>query len=408
MSIPDVDMDQLPPPQRKWGVIAIAILGAGIGAFVLLQALAPDPGQVTREVSAPVVQVAPLDIVTGALPVLGNGPVRPRAQVTLVAQVSGEVVEVSDSLVTGGSFAQDDLLARIDPRPYQAALDQAQADLKARQSDLALSQRQLQRDQELTQRGVASERRRDEALNQRDRTAAQIAGLDAQIVMRTVDLERTALTAPFRGRVFTESVDVGSVVQPGAEIARIYADDMFEIVVPLSDREASLIPGLWDTPQAPKTPATATLPYRGHMYAWDGYVDRVEAGIDPDTRTIDVVIRIPDPTQPGRPTSESRQDTLVAPPPMLTGTYAAVQIEGLSLTYALIPRQALRDNDTIWLVEGDDTLAVVEIEVVQDQGTQIAILADALSPGARLVTSDLGIATAGLRVRPVSREASTP
>lgn len=407
MEPPQGEADQLPAPQKKWGFIAIAILAAGIAAFMLLQALAPNPGQVEREVLAPIVQVAPLSIVNGSLPVLGNGPVRPRAQVTLVAQVSGAIFEINDSLVTGGAFEKGDVLAQIDPRPYQAALDQALAERQARQSDLDFSERQLRRDQQLAQSGAASERRRDETLNQRDRAVAQITGLDAQIVMRSVDLERTSVTAPFDGRVFTESIDVGSVVQPGTEIARIYADDMFEIVIPLSDREAALIPGLWDTTLGPKANATATLPYRGHIYAWNGYVDRVEAGIDPDTRTIDVVVRIPNPTQPGQPTSSSSIDALVDPPPMLSGTYAAVEIEGLSLAHTLIPRSALRANDTIWLVQDDETLSVISVDVIQDQGTHIAIQANGLTDGESLILSELSIATDGLRVRAVRREMQT-
>lgn len=400
------DQSDLPPPQKKWGLIAVAILAAGIAVFVLLQALAPNPGQVKREVAAPVVQVIPLTIINGRLPVLGNGPVRPRAQVTLVAQVSGNIIETGESLVTGGRFQQGDVLARIDPRPYEAALNQAKADRRARQSDLDFSERQLERDEQLTQSGAASERRRDETLNQRNRTRAQIAGLDAQIIMRTVDVERTAVVAPFQGRVFTESVDVGSIVQPGTEIARIYADDMFEIVVPLSDREAALIPGLWDEAAGNRAKATATLPFRGRLYAWDGYVDRVEAGIDPDTRTIDVVVRIPDPTRPGQPTSNDNADMLVEPPPLLAGTYAKVEIEGVSLSYALIPRAALRADDTIWLVGPDDALKVVAVDVVQDQGTHVAIQADNLQDGARLIASELAIATDELRVRPVERDTS--
>ncbi|MBT7449550.1 MAG: HlyD family efflux transporter periplasmic adaptor subunit, partial [Rhodospirillaceae bacterium] len=255
----------------------------------------------------------------------------------------------------------------------------------------------------LAKSGAASERRRDETLNQRDRARSQIAGLNALIAIRAIDLERTSIVAPFDGTVFTESIDVGSVVQPGAEIARIYANDIFEIVVPLSDREASLIPGLWDDTMINRTPARATLSYRGNLYTWDGYVARVEAGIDPDTRTIDVVVRIPNPTQRGRLTraADDGVDPLAEAPPLLTGTYAAVEIEGLALAHAFIPRPALRANDTIWLVKDDDTLDVVTIEVVQDQGDRVAVRGPGLTTGARVVVSDLGIATDGLSVRAI-------
>lgn len=392
----------------RWSLVAIGFLLAGVLGFVALQALAPDPGQVPRQVSAPLVQVETLNLITGPLPVRGNGPVRPRAEVVLVAQVSGEIVEASPALVTGGRFQQGETLARIDPRPYRAALDQAEADRQARRADLTFAETQLERDQQLALSGAASERRRDETLNQRDRARAQIAGLDALISSRAIDLERTALTAPFDGQVITESIDVGSVVRPGVEVARLYATDIFEIVVPFSDREAALIPGLWALNGGETPEAFATLPFRGRLYRWDGYVDRVEAGIDPDTRTIDVVVRIPNPTQPGRIVGNGSKDTVTEAPPMLIGTYAAVEIEGTALSYALIPRIALRNDDTIWIVSADQTLDMLNVEVIQDQGRMIAINSPELESGIQLVVSDLPIASAGLAVRVAEPQRISP
>ena len=393
------DLSHSPAPKGKWGLIAVGIFAAGVLGFILLQVLASEPVQVARDSSAPLVEVIALDVQTGPLPVRGNGPVRPRAQVTVIAQVSGEIAETGSALVTGGRFKAGDTLLQIDPRSYRAALDQAQADRAARQADLDFAERQLERDQKLTQSGAASERRRDETLNQRDRARAQIAGLDALIAMRAIDLERTTVVAPFDGQVFSESVDVGSIVQPGVEIARIFATDIFEIVVPFTDSEASLIPGLWDATLTTRPRATATLPYRGNLYAWDGYVDRVEAGIDPDTRTIDVVVRIPNPTRRGQIVGGANADSVIEPPPFLSGTYAGIEIEGLDLTYALVPRTALRNDDTLWLVKDDNTLEVVSVDVIQDQDTFIAVRSSSLKEGARVVVSDLGYATAGLEVQ---------
>jgi len=396
------DLPRRTEPDKKWGLLAAAILAAGVVGFILLRVLAPAPGQVERPTQAPLVQVQPLALQEGPLPVRGFGPVRPRAEVSLIAQVNGNVVETSDALVSGGAFKAGDVLARIDPRPYQAALDQVEAERAARQADLTFAERQLERDLELAQSGAASERRRDETLNQRDRARAQISALEAQITARTVDLERTVITAPFDGRVFTESIDVGSVVQPGAQIARIYATDISEIIVSLSDREAALIPGIWDDTLTTASAATATLPYRGNTYTWDGFVHRVEAGIDPDTRTIDVVVRVEDPTRRGQQVNRTNTDTLEDPPPLLPGTYAAVEIEGVALTYALIPRGAYRDGSTVWIVGNGNQLESIPVELVQDQGSKVAVRGAGLKDGDSLIISDLGIATPGLVVRPTS------
>jgi RND family efflux transporter MFP subunit len=407
-ALPPGDLPRRLDPQRKWGLVAVGILAAGILAFILLNVLAPRPSQVERPSRAPLVQVEPLVVTDGPLPVRGFGPVRPRAQVTLIAQVSGKVTETSPALVTGGTFKKGDMLLRIDSRTYAAALDQTEAERAARRADLAFAERQLERDQELAQSGAASERRRDETLNQRDRARAQIAALDAQIAARAVDLENTVITAPFDGRVFSESVDVGSVVQPGVEVARVYAHDVSEIVVSLSDREAALIPGIWDEELTDPPKATVTLVYRGHTYAWDGFVHRVEAGIDPDTRTIDVVVRVPEPTRRGRRIDLEGIDTLEDAPPLISGTYAAVEIEGLALSYALIPRAALRNDASIWIVGAGERLERIAVDLVQDQGNVVAVRSPDLEDGARLIVSELPVATPGLEVRATDDAPGTP
>ena len=108
------DLPRRTEPDKKWGLLAAAILAAGVVGFILLRVLAPAPGQVERPTQAPLVQVQPLALQEGPLPVRGFGPVRPRAEVSLIAQVNGNVVETSDALVSGGAFKAGDVLARID------------------------------------------------------------------------------------------------------------------------------------------------------------------------------------------------------------------------------------------------------------------------------------------------------
>ena len=71
-----------------------------------------------------------------------------------------------------------------------------------------------------------------------DRDEARLA--DAKLA-----LSRTKVTAPFAGFVQEESVDVGQIVAAGQPVARIFATDAVEVIVPLSDADAALIPGLW-------------------------------------------------------------------------------------------------------------------------------------------------------------------
>ena len=67
----------------------------------------------------------------------------------------------------------------------------------------------------------------------------------ARLADTELALSRTQVRAPFNGVVRTESIDVGQFVSAGQSVGRLYAADTVEVVVPLADADAALIPGLW-------------------------------------------------------------------------------------------------------------------------------------------------------------------
>jgi len=382
------------------------IISVSIIALFLLEIFKPSTKETQTPDSIPKVEIINLEILNRPLSIFGSGPVRPRAKISIKAQVSGEITELSPEMVSGGRFEKDQLLILIDPRPYEASLNQAKAEELGLRAELNFAERQLKRDNSLTESGVASKRRKEETETRRDRLIAQIESAKAQIEIRKIDLERTNITAPFSGRVLMENAEIGSVVQRGEVIAEIYADDLFEITVPLSDREASLIPGLWEENFERTISAKAELIYRNSQYSWDGYVDRIEAGIDSETKTIDVIVHIPEPNQPGKIESKKEALNFYDPPPLIPGSYVKVTIEGIKIPYALIPQSALRERNSIWTVDNDSLLKFRDIEIIQDMGTHLAIKGENLRPNLKLIVSKLKIAVQGLKVDPINYKAA--
>ena len=122
--------------------------------------------------------------------------------------------------------------------------------------------------------------------------------------------------------------------------------------------------------------------------------------MDSTTRTFNVVVRVHDPTQRGRP------DASGAPqgPPLLVGMYASVEVAGRDQgRYALLPRKALRDGDRVWLLTAEDAVTIRQVRVLSVGDESIAVAADGLSEGMRAVVSDLPVVTEGLSVRVVER-----
>ena len=387
-----------------WRFVVLLILAGGVGGFIALQKFKPRP--VVRPVvkQLPLVRVEPVQFASGALNVTGHGLVRPRAEVLLGAEVSGRIVALSRAMVSGGQFSEAELLVRLDAEPFRAALAQAQAERRSAQAALALAERLLERTEALIDKGFLSPQTRDERIAAKDQARAALERAQAIERQRELDLSRTEIRAPFDGRVLSEQVDVGDTVQPGKQLARIFASGDLEIVVSLTDRDMALVRDPWTGSRA-GSPATVVVEHGGQRYQWPGRLDRVEAAVDSATRTFNVVVRVPEPLARGKPLVEpgAVSGAREAGPPLVVGMYASVQITGRDQgPHARIARAALRDGPSIWLLGPGDRIAIRPVRVLLERDDSVAIVADGLTDGARVVVSDLAVVTEGLEVRVVS------
>jgi len=196
-------------------------------------------------------------------------------------------------------------------------------------------------------------------------------------------------------------VDIGDIVSPGRELARFYASDEVEVVVSLNANDSVFIPGLWTQDESSHSRnAWITVDHGGITYQWQGYVHRVESDIDMTTRTVDVVVRIPDPFLPGERLGESTSSITLEAPPLLVGMYSNVAIEGMNINnHFVLPVSALRSNDSIWVISGEGILNIIPVEVIRQEGNQVVLLADGLPEGTPIVMSDIALVTDGMRVR---------
>lgn len=378
-------------------LIGGGILGTALLGFVLLVALRPEPPKVEPTVEAPLVTVAEAEARTGPLRVRGTGTVRPVREINLVAEVSGRVVRVSEALKSGGFFRAGQTLLRIDPADYQNAVAVAEAEVTQRQFEVLTAREEVEAAREEWQR---LERRTgveglpdSTALGRLPLREPQLRAAEARLQSATARLDdartrlaRTAVAAPFNGRVRQKAVDLGQFVGPGQVLATVYATDAVEVVVPLTTREAVLIDGVWTN--RGRAPAVVAARIGDTRHTWRGVVDRTEGTLDPATRTVNAVVRVAAPYQ--------------TDPPLLVGTFAEVEFEGIAPDrYVALPRAALHDDGTVWLVE-DGRLVVRPVTVVQEIDEEVYVT-EGVAPGDRVITSHLAVFTDGMAVRMVER-----
>ena len=392
-----------PPAFMKRLVQGAIVIGVGVFGFALLFGMRAAPAEVEPPRVIPTVSTVPARVTQGAIKVRGGGTVRPSAEVTIASQVGGRVIWTSAALVSGGRFVADEPLLRVDPADYENAVEAAEADLAQREVALLEAEENARLALDEWRRLAARENLDPTPPNalvtrqpQLDAAAAALRSARARLEDARLALERTWIRAPFNGIVREETVDPGQFVAAGQAVGRLYATDAVEIVVPLSDNEAALIERLWSAragDAATRIPVDIVSEYGGVEYAWSGYVDRAEAALDEQTRTVDVVVTVPEPFT--APEDDPRR------PPLLIGSYATVDIEGTSFDeYAVVPAAALRDGDVLWSVAGDPLLVLTPVEPIQEVDDEAVVLGP-IPDGTPVIVSMLLFVTEGMTVRPV-------
>ena len=390
-------------------LVAAAILVGATGLAVFMVSQRPEPERIPPPSQVPFAITAPARAGEGAIPVFGAGTVRPRAEIDIAAEVSGKVVWVDPAFQSGGRVREGQVLFRLDDVDYRRAVEKARANvalqrvevLKAKEEAQVARKQYEQFKERQAGSGGASEAS-PLALWEPQLEAAEAALVrdGATLAETALNLARTEVKAPFSGVVRTESVDLGQFVAAGRGVARLYASDAVEVVVPLSDREAALIPGLWDLRAGDgsrEVVARVVADYGGQRYGWDGHVDRVEGALDEQTRTLDVIVRVPEPYRSGDADPDG------AGPPLLVGKFVDVELEGIAPdAWFRIRRPALRPGNEVWAVR-NDRLRIVPVEILQRLDDNVYVTGD-LEAGEQVVVGGIQVGTDGMEVRTASTQ----
>jgi len=201
---------------RKRLIILVCLLVAagalgGVGAAVWHRTKAQAPTQASAPPSVPVVAAK----VTGHdVPIYlrGVGTVIAYNNVVVRSQITGQITQIA--FTQGQTVKKDDLLAQIDPRPFQAQLDQATANRDRDQAQLGNAQANLGRYTQLLTKGFATQQLVDTQKAQLAQLQAMVKSDEAVIENAQVNLAYTRLTAPIDGVTGIRQIDEGNVIHP--------------------------------------------------------------------------------------------------------------------------------------------------------------------------------------------------
>ena len=355
----------------------------------------PRPETEAKRPVMPVVSARPQRL---GLSVETQATVEPRRRITLTTQVAGEVVDVAPEFVVGGRFERGDLLLRLDPRDYRNAVTSAEANLREAERALAVERGQA-RQAEREWRELGNAEANALFLRKPQLAAAQAAveAARAQLAQARLDLERTALRAPFDGRVEETLVGLGQYLAPSTQVARVFDASIARLRLPLTESQAALL----DLPLAsgrqdnkPKVSISASV--MGEQHRWEGRIERTEASLDTQTRMYYAVAEVLEPFNLER-----------HPAPLLVGLFVNVDIEGKPLEDVVaLPSSALFQRNLLYSLDGEQRVQRKQVKVLKVQGERTWVQGD-LSPGERIIVDRQGYVSPGVKVRLADEENSS-
>lgn len=367
-------------------ILPILFLACALSLAGIFYSLKPEAAETEVEQAITRVEVTLAQPETINLAVRSQGTVLPKTESTLSSEVTGRILYTSENFAAGASFRAGEILLKIDPADYKAALATRRAELA--NAELQLAQEEALAEQALADwESIGSGQPSALVLRkpQLKQASAQIESAKAALRKAERDLERTSIKAPFDGKVLQKSVDLGQIVSanPPTAVAQIYATDLAEIRLPITMRERRFL----------EDPTRSTK--RVHLFTDGpeepevriGTLKRFEGSIDTSTRLLYAVAEVEDPFQ---------TDAQTGGAPLLRGLFVDAEIEGRSIDQAYsIPQYALRGSDTVYIYNPNGSLETRQVTVIKSD-SQRAIITEGLQAGDQIVTSGIAYYVEGM------------
>jgi len=395
--------------------ISLAVAAAAAFVVVVLIRTRPSPEQ-TQPKPQPLrvrtYRVQPRDIIER---VVGYGSVRSMRRTNLTAEVPGTLIYRDPAARAGQSVKAGFILFRIDPRDYQHQISQLTEQIEATKAQLeqldleeanskkvlAIAEREFRiasdefdRVLALWKEKTAAKRERDQAqaalfraeriLEQsqfklqsikprRQALQANLRSFRSQLEVARLNLQRCAVQAPFDGQIVAINGEVGQTVQPGFVLAVLTDPLQLEIPVELPASARPLV-----SRQAP----ASIEPETGQHGQWRGHVARLDAEIDPTSRTFKAYVEVDDP----------QTGALLVP-----GAFVRVTILGPTYADALaVPRSALRSNKVFVASDGRAQRRMIDVKrIVGDW----AVVQGGLQVADQVIVTNLGVLYDGTAVQ---------
>jgi RND family efflux transporter MFP subunit len=379
-------------------VVSVLLIAAGIGGARLLIATKPTVSKRPPAKMEPLVRTISLQAEKYSLNVPAMGTVIPAREISLEAQVAGEVLYLHPEFTEGGMLPKGAKILEINRKDYELAVQKKKRALSDAEYALKLElghQDVARKEWDL----IYGDQKTDEAESELalrkphlEKVQMEIAAAKADLEQANINLKRTTLTAPFNVLVLNRHINLGSQVTSQEKLADLVGTDAYwvQVSLPVEKLRWVRIPNGQGNSGSP-----ARIIYR-EDYVLEGRVVRLLPDLSKEGRMARLLLEVDDPL--GLQEEDKKR------PMLLIGEYVRVQIEGEELDSVYqIPRSALRNDNEVWLVDDKSRLVIQTVKTIWRDEDSV-VVQDGFKPGERLVVSDLAAPVADMAVRVESEE----
>jgi len=340
-----------------WPLLVVMIVAAAVWYLPR-----PDiqPKEAGRARSGGPVPVGVVPVQKGDMPVTLSqlGTVTPLATVTVKTQINGYLTEVA--FKEGQMVKKGDFLAQIDPRPYQVALEQAEAQLAKDQALLKNAHLDLERYNTLVAQNSIARQTRDTQVSLVAQDQATVKSDQAQIDVQKLNLAYCRIVSPVTGRVGLRQVDAGNYVQTSDPNGIVVVTQLQPISVIFTLAEDSL-PAVMKQVRAGATLSVSAFDRTGTTELGSGTLETVDNQIDTTTGTVKL-----------RAVFDNKAEVL------FPNQFVNVRllVDTMHDTY-IVPVSAIQrgaPGTFVYLVSPDNTVTVAKVKLGPGDGQRIAIL----------------------------------
>jgi multidrug efflux system membrane fusion protein len=372
--------------KRAW------IGAAGVAALLLFawRAAVHKQADAATGNAPPAIAVDTATVTHADIPIYlsGLGTVQAFYTVTVTARVDGELQKVA--FTEGQSVHRGDLLAQIDPRPNQAAYEQAIATKAKDAAQLANAKRDLERYTVLQPQDLASKQTVDTQRATVDQLTAQVQVDQAVIDNARTQLDYTRITSPIDGRTGIRLVDPGNIVHAAATTGIVVVTQMqpISVIFTLPEEELAAV----NTALSAGPVTVTTVSRDGGTELDRGTLALVDNQIDQTTGTARL-----------KATFSNAHNTLW--PGQYVNARVLVRTEHGVLTLPTTAVQLGPNGPFTYVVKPDSTVEVRQLKIGDESGG-LTVVRTGLALNERVVTSNQYRLQAGVHVRVVTAEAT--